>query len=73
MDFLIEDTFLGVSIMALNDRARDWFNSYVSYGPAQKQNDGAVFFEKHMATLILPLMLYYGFKVQIDGTPRSRK
>lgn len=73
MDFLIEDTYQGVSILAITDRARDWFNSYVRYDPAQKNNDGSVYFEPHMATLILPLILYYGFKVDIDGTSKSRK
>lgn len=73
MDFLIEDSYLGVVFQIRNGRARDWFNGHIKYALAQVQNDGSIVFDCHMAPMILQLIVYYGFKVEINGTPRSRK
>lgn len=72
MDFLIYDDYLGVTILANNARARDWFTAQVKYDENQLNRDGSVWMDSGMAGMTLQLIIYYGFKVEIDVTPKGR-
>lgn len=72
MDFLVYDAYDGVTILANNARARDWFTQHVKYDEVQRNNDGSIRMDAAMAGMTLQLILYYGFRVEIDVTPKTR-
>lgn len=68
-DFLIHDAFAGPTFTLVSPAGRTWFLNHVAaWSPMQENNDGSIWFEPHIANMILMMILAHGgFSVQIDG------